>query len=101
MLDVRLALDGVGDALVEFHVDEPLQAVSLGESRYEPFSITTAYRIELVLRAIRFVLAGLDPAIHAARVSPHSIIDSTSHTNPAITDSLQGSVSPSRREANA
>ena len=36
MLDVRFALNGVGDALVKLHVDEALQAVALGEAGTSP-----------------------------------------------------------------
>ena len=39
MLDVLFALNGVGDLLVEFNVDEPLEPVPLGESWHEPFAM--------------------------------------------------------------
>ena len=37
MLDVRLALNGIGDSLVKLHLDESLQAVPLGEAGHEAF----------------------------------------------------------------
>jgi hypothetical protein len=39
MLDVRLALNGIGDSLVKLHVDESLEPVPLGESRRQPFTM--------------------------------------------------------------
>ena len=39
MLDVQLALNGVGDSLVKLHVDDSLEPVSLGEARHEAFTM--------------------------------------------------------------
>jgi hypothetical protein len=39
MLDVRLALNGVGDSLVKLHVDESLEAITLCEAGYDPLAV--------------------------------------------------------------
>ena len=67
MLDVRLALNGIGDSLVEFHVDEAFQAVSLGESRRQPFAMFVGAAADVggdasVENAVRAVGHDVDPA---------------------------------------
>ena len=67
MLDVGFALNRVGDSLVEFHIDESLQAVSLGEAGHETFPVfigapTDVGRDAGVENAVGAVGHDVDPA---------------------------------------
>jgi hypothetical protein len=73
MLDVGLALDRVGDSLVEFHVDESLQGVSLSEAGYAAFAMfmsapSDVGRYASVKNAVGAVRHDVNPAAGHLRI---------------------------------
>jgi hypothetical protein len=86
MLDVRLALNGVSDALVKLHVDESLEPVPLCESRHECFTMFIGAACDVgrhagVENAIRAVGHDVDPAAGHSRVNAWMAGSSPAMTN--------------------
>src|ERR1700733_12952941 len=74
MLDVRLALNGIGDSLVKLRVDESLEPVPLGESRHECFTMFIGASTDVrgdagVENAVRAVGYDVDPAAGHSRLT--------------------------------
>jgi hypothetical protein len=73
MLDVRFALNGVGDALAKLHVDESLEPIPLGESRRQPFAMLVGASTDVggdasLENAVRAVGHDVNPAARHSRV---------------------------------